>query len=188
MGLMSDNSVFTILSTTDQPSLFQIARLARLTVASPALLLDVLDGLRAGELRIAMYCAEAVEKISRMKVGILTGYETEILTNFAMSGFTEVKGPLALVVPRLNLSDALKRNAVSLMFDCLTDDSSVMRERVFMALTQVSQTDVTVMDRIVPLLNSRVENGDRGEKARARDLLSKLSGRAGSRGHSVAHT
>lgn len=179
---MPVNAIYTIISSSDAPAMFQIARIARLAIASPALILDVLEGLRAKDIRIAMYCAEALAKISRSKPTLLTGYETEILACLKTSNRSEVRGPLTLVVPRLALNNALKRNAIRLMFECLNDDSRVLRERVYTALTEVSTKDVSTLDKIVPLLSSRLEVADQVERAKARKLLATiaLSGATGS--------
>ncbi|MES2963479.1 MAG: hypothetical protein V4760_06285 [Bdellovibrionota bacterium] len=177
---MSPNSIHTIMSTSSDPSLFQIARIVRLTIASPALILDVLEGLRSKEIKVAMYCAEALEKISRAKAQLLSGYETEILVNLSVSTWSEVRGPLALIVPRLTLTDALKNNAIKVLFDFLNDESTILRERVYSALAQVSATDVGVMEKMVPLLTSRLALSDQAERIKAKNLLALISASPGS--------
>ena len=124
---------------------------------------------------MAMYCAEALAKISRSKPTLLIGYETEILACLTTSNRSEVRGPLALVVPRLALNSALKKNAIRLMFDCLDDDSRVLRERVYTALAEVSTEDISVLDKIVPLLSSRLGVADQVERAKARKLLATIA-------------
>lgn len=171
---MSAETLFKIITTSPDPALLLIARLTRIALGNPAFVLDILDGVRSKDPKIAMYCAEAVEKISRSKVALLSGYETEILSHFAVSTRPEIRAPLALVVPRLELNTSLKTSAVTLMFEYLKDDSAILRERVYLALAQVGRGDRQVADQIVPLLQSRLDASDSSERIRAKDLLSKL--------------
>lgn len=172
---MSVTTLFNILSKSEEPGLLLVARITRLSIKSPSFVLDVLDGIRSKEARMSMYCADAIETISRTHAVLLAGYETEIITHLAVSTRAEVRAPLARVVPRLTLDPPMKKRAIDVMFEYLKDDSGIVRERVYNALAEVGLGDARVVEKIVPLLRERLEVSDLSERIRAKKLLSVLS-------------
>jgi hypothetical protein len=172
---MSIDTIYNLVSKSQDHGLFVIARIARLSIRNPAFVLDVLDGLRSKDTRIAMFCADAIEKISRTHATLLTGYETEILTHLAVATWAEVRAPLARVVPRLTLDSAMKKRAIEVLFEYLKDDSWVLKDRVYGALAEVGKTDPAIAERMRPALEERIEASDLGERVRARKLLAVLT-------------
>jgi hypothetical protein len=82
-----------------------------------------------------------------------------------------VQWNLSIVLGRLPLKGADKSLAVELMFERLQDASGLNRTMALQALMDLSENDVALRTRVMPIAREFLEGGTPAMKARARKLL-----------------
>lgn len=104
----------------------------------------LISGLWDADPLVRMRAADAAEKVTRTKRGLLQSYKKELLGLMAEERQIEVRWHLALMVPRLALDAKEKEAAASLLRGYLEDRSSIVRTHALQGLTDLTETDASM--------------------------------------------
>ncbi len=118
-----------------------------------------------------MRAADAAEKATRTKPGLLKSYKRELLGLLAEAVQQELRWHLALMIPRLSLNAGERELAASLLARYLQDHSSIVRTFALQGLAELAQDDPTIRSTVIEILREATRNGTPAMKARSRKLL-----------------
>lgn len=149
-------------------------------LARPALLRLVFEGLEKDDAVLRMRSADAVEKITRGRPGLLRRYKKKILGAIAENDQPEVRWHVALMIPRLELTARERGVAVDILFDYLHERSSIVKTCAMQALAELAMKHAALKAQVLPLLEELTEAGTPAMRARGRKLLKQLRRRPAS--------
>lgn len=149
-------------------------------LARPALLRLVFEGLEKDDAVLRMRSADALEKITRGRPGLLRRYKKKILGEIAENDQPEVRWHVALMIPRLELTARERGVAVDILFDYLQERSSIVKTCAMQALGELAMKHASLRAQVLPLLEELTGAGTPAMRARGRKLLKELRRRRAS--------
>ncbi len=165
-----------ILGGGDLRSIGISNQIARRVIKAPRLFSDLFICLLHGDRLVRMRAADAVEKVTREHPEWLQPWKRCLLDDIACRQEQELRWHVAQLLPRLRMSAAEKRQAVTILHDYLEDKSSIVRTFSMQALVDLSVDDPELRDAIFPLIERLTRTGTPAMKARGRKLLRRLDG------------
>lgn len=123
---------------------------------------------------VRMRAADAVEKASRERPELLKPHKLALLKRVAAIDQQEVRWHVAQMLPRLQLSAKERDYAVSILFDYLEDESSIVRTLSMQALADFAMKDSRLRARVAPMIEFLTNEGTAAMRARGRKLLKAL--------------
>jgi hypothetical protein len=123
---------------------------------------------------VRMRAADAAEKTSRDRIGLLLPYKTPLLGLLAETTQQEVQWHLAVMVPRLNLTPAECRGVAEVLQQYLDDRSSIVRTCAMQGLFDLTRRNSSLRPMVLDLLSSLTRTGTPAIRARGRILLVQL--------------
>jgi len=115
--------------------------------------------------------ARTLKKIAERDRGALYAWRKALLTEAFRAVDVRVQWNLSIVLGRLPLKGADKALAVELMFERLGDGSGLNRTMAMQALMDLSEGDVGLRARVLPIVREALGGGTPAMRARARKLL-----------------
>ena len=97
--------------------------------------------------------AEAVELISREKPRLLQAWSAALQGLLAEATQIKLRWKLAVVVPRLELSEAETRRVAGLLHGCLEDRSSVVKTYAMEGLAELTRQNAALLPEVLDLLH-----------------------------------
>jgi hypothetical protein len=120
---------------------------------------------------ICMRAADAAEKISQERPGLLQPFKAELLGLADESGQQELQWHLALMLPRLRLTAMERRRVVARLKEYLQGRSSIVKTHALQGLFELAQNDEELGPEVLELIARASRSGTAAMKARARILL-----------------
>jgi len=127
-----------LLSGGDRRSIGGSDIAAEEILRSPSLARALLECLFHADSRVRMRAADALEKASAQNPELLRPFKPELLGLLVEERQKEVRWHLAQMVPRLQLTPAERRRAMSALRDYLQDSSSIVKTFAMQALTELA--------------------------------------------------
>ena len=171
---MPRQRIAVLLSGEDRRSIGRSNEVVKLVFREPRRFPELLECLWNGNPIVRMRAADAAEKISLAKPGVLKPYKAELLGLLCEAEQIELRWHLALMVPRLPLTAAERQRAAAALQGYLQDRSSIVRTCALQGLADLAATDVKLRGAVRELLEQSVRTGTAAMKARARRLLREL--------------
>ncbi|HYA97804.1 MAG TPA: hypothetical protein VEH49_06880 [Methylomirabilota bacterium] len=178
MTKIKKENMRALLGGGDRRSLGRAAEAIVLVRRSPNRLGELFACLWEGDPRVRMRAADALEKISREKGGLLQRYKAELLGLLAEEGQQEVRWHLALMTPRLRLTAAECERVADNLQRYLEDRSSIVKTLAMQGLADLTQQSPGLRPRVTELIRELTRTGTAAMRARGRKLLKRLEAEA----------
>ena len=170
--------ILTKLAGGDRRSLGRANEVVAEVLKDPTRFRDVFDAMLASDPVVRMRAADVVEKVSAKRPDLLQPFARRLLDDVAAHPQQEVRGHVAQMVPRLDLTDDQRRQAADLLVSYLGGQSRITKVAAMQALAELAMRDPKLRERVGPLLAELTRTGSAAVQARGRNLLDRFA-RAG---------
>jgi hypothetical protein len=140
------------LAGGDRRSISKANQVVLRVFASPERFADTVGGLSHAGPLIRMRCADAAEKVSKVRLGWLQPHKRSILALAARVTEKELRWHMAQMLPRLALTPKARRAALAMMFEDLTDEGRIVRTFAVQALADFAASDAALRLNLLPIL------------------------------------
>jgi len=144
-------------------------------LAEPDLFEVVFEAMLVDDPVIRLRAADAVEKITAKRPGLLQPYKHRLMTSVAVIPQQEVRWHVAQMIPRVALTRAERAAAVERLIEYLDDESLIVRTFAMQGLADLARDDASLRLHIVPLLSRLTESGSPAMRSQGRKLLARLA-------------
>jgi hypothetical protein len=162
------------LQGTDRRSIGRSEEVVGDVLADPGQFRLVFDAMLVADPVVRMRAADAVEKITRRRAGLLQGLEDRVLTEVATIDQQEVRWHVAQLLPRLALTPPQQAQAITILRGFLDDDSRIVRTFAMQALADLAEHDEQVRRWLRALLAELTHTDTPTMRSRGRKLLARL--------------
>lgn len=162
----------------DRRSIGNAERVAAFVPRNPRLFAVLVRGLWHSDRLVRMRAADAAEKISRERPEWLQPFKQELLGLMAETQEQELRWHVAVMVPRLSLTNSDRQRAVAQLESYLSDRSSIVKTFTMQGLADLAHHDPKLHAKVAELLRNLSRNGTPAMKARGRKLLAQLEQKA----------
>jgi len=163
-----------LLRGGDQRSIGKADQIAKLILSESKRFAELLKCLWDEDPVVRMRAADAAEKITVTRPELLKPHKQELLGLLDEAEQIELRWHLALMVPRLSLSEAERARAAAALQRYLEDRSSIVKTFALQGLADLAQQDANVRGSVRRTLEESLRTGSAAMKARARKLLKEL--------------
>jgi hypothetical protein len=165
--------VLEMLEGGDLRSIGRANEVTRLVCHKPQLLPQLFEGLYSEDSVVRARSADALEKVSIKFPEYLEPFKSEILRNVSKIDQQEVKWHVALIIPRLSLSEDQRDLAKKILLGWLDrEKSNIVRVCSLQALHDLSAHDIKLKKVLTLRLKELSKTGSPSLKARIRKLYS----------------
>jgi hypothetical protein len=123
------------------------------------------------DLWVSMRAAHAVELLSRKRASLFDAYSASLLGLLAGTTQQKVRWHLAVVVPRLQLTDADCRRVAEILQSYLQDKSSIVKTCAMQGLADLTDRYASLRATVIDLIRELTRTGTPAMRARGRKLL-----------------
>ncbi|HEY5061614.1 MAG TPA: hypothetical protein VII52_08775 [Gemmatimonadaceae bacterium] len=160
-----------LLAGGDRRSTGRSAEVVAAVIENPALFADLFAGLTDADRVVRMRAADAVEKITREKPGLLQPWKTQLLREIAALEDKEMRWHVVQMIPRLALAHHEQQTAVRTLMGYLSDTSSIVRTCSMQALADLADSYPPLRRQVGPLIEQLTKSGTPAMRSRGRKLL-----------------
>ena len=160
-----------MLQGGDRLSLGQAREVLELVRIQPQKIAELVNLLWDTDPIVRMRAADVTEKLSIDHAEWLQPYKAELLGLMEESPQQEVRWHLALIMPRLALSQTERRKVAVLLQRYLEDRSSIVKTFAMQGLWDLSSNDASFRDSAVKRIRESAKTGTAAMRARTRKLL-----------------
>jgi hypothetical protein len=171
------HAVLAMLADGDRRSIGRANEVAALVESDPALLPVLLSGMSDRDPLIRMRCADAAEKVTLRHPERLLPHKAALLGKLSRIEQAEVRWHVALMLPRLALSDIEQERVISTLTGYLGDASSIVRTCALQGLHDLALKYPAWRADAARLIRKHAAAGTPAMKARGRKLLAALDRR-----------
>ena len=158
----------------DLRSIGKADEVARQVLENSDLFSALFQGLYSNDPVVRMRAADAVEKVSRQRPGLLKGYSAEIIAILESSDQQEVCWHMAQIAPRLHVEPREEEHILVLLKKLLSHKSRIVQVSAMDALTAFAERDETLANEVKTIIMEQMKNGAPSIIARGRKLLKRL--------------
>ncbi|HYA64051.1 MAG TPA: hypothetical protein VED66_12690 [Candidatus Sulfotelmatobacter sp.] len=170
---MGSRKLTTMLAGGDRRSIGRSNEIVSMVLRRPQQLPELIGCLWSADAIVRMRAADAIEKISLQKADLLERYKADLLELMEGAQQQELRWHMALVIPRLPLTESEQKRAVASLRAYLNDRSSIVKTCALQGLADLSRVIPALRPPIKKLLEESSRTGTAAMRARARKLLSK---------------
>lgn len=168
------------LAGGDRRSIGRVDEVVKAVLAEPVRFDQLFAGMVSPDPVIRMRAADAIEKITARHPEYLQPYKQPLLEQVAGSQQQEVRWHVAQMLPRLELDQAERQEAVQILRGYLQDRSRIVQTFALQALADLAKMDEALQQQVIPLIEQAVRTGSPAVRSRGRKLLAQLqAGEAG---------
>lgn len=171
---MPTKDILARLEGGDRRTIGHADEVAVLVCKNPRLFSRLMEGLWSENAVVRMRAADAAEKVTREKAGLLGPFKSELLGLMGEATQQEVRWHLAAMVPRLALNGRERELAISFLNRCLDDRSSIVRTFALQGMADLAEGDASIRSGVIEVLREATRTGTAAMKARSRKLLVRL--------------
>lgn len=158
----------------DRRSIGRVPSVVRRVLRDPALVSELVRGLRHDDPLVRMRAADALEKTSRDRPGILAPFHAVLLQTAGGSTEQEVRWHAAQMLPRLPLTRGETDIAASILRGYLADRSAIVKVCALQALADLASPDRSLAPMAIEAVETACRTGTSAMRARGRKLLTIL--------------
>jgi len=175
--MAASKSLLARLTGGDRRSIGQADEIAALVLKQPALIGELMTGLRDLDPLVRMRAADAAEKASLKQPALLRPFREELLRLLDEASQQEVRWHLAQMLPRLPLTQKQRLRAALSLRRYMEDSSSIVKTCALQALAEIAAEDASLQLQVKALLQTAIKTGTAAMKARSRKLLRQFEDR-----------
>lgn len=172
---MPRQTLKSLLEGSDRRSIGRANEAAALVLREPRRFPELIGYLWSDDGIVRMRAADATEKISVQKPGLLAPFKAELLGLLLEAEQQELRWHLALMIPRLTLTKKERQRAAEGLRRYLEDRSSIVKTFALQGLTELAAVDRSLLPEIREILEAAERAGTPAMRARARKLLKTLA-------------
>jgi hypothetical protein len=172
--MRKSETVRAMLAGGNRRSIGRVAEVVDLVEAYPHELPSLVLCLWDMDTCVSMRAADALEKLSRTTLYLLQPNKGQLLGLLAETTQQEVRWHLAVLIPRLQLTDAECRRVVKILQFYLEDQSSIVKTSAMQGLADLSKQFDWLRPTVIDLVRSLSRTGTPAMRARGRKLLQQL--------------
>jgi hypothetical protein len=165
-----------LLTGGDRRSIGRANEVAALVLRKPQRFPELIGFLWSDDPVVRMRAADATEKISAKKSGLLEPFKAELLGLLLEAKQKELRWHLALMIPRLPLTRNERQRAAEGLRRYLRDTSSIVKTFALQGLAELAEADHSLLPETREILEEAERAGTPAMKARARKLLKTFKG------------
>lgn len=173
---MGAQKLAVVLAGGDRRSIGRSNEIAARVLQHPQSLQELIESLWLTDEVVRMRAADALEKISLQHPEWLKPYKRELLRLLEETEQQELRWHLAVMIPRLSLTNQERRRAVASLREYLKDRSSIVKTFALQGLYDLSRLYPELCPSVKELLLNASRTGTAAMKARVRKLLSEMRG------------
>ncbi len=152
----------------------RVWQVVELVDGQPRKLGQLIECLWDENVAVANRAADALERVTRDRPAQAQKWTGELLGLMAEAEEKKLRWNLALVVPRLKLTQPECRRAAAAMRSYLDDRSSIVKTAALHGLADLTRQDSSLFPDVLDLLRVAGRSGTPAMRARSRILLEKL--------------
>lgn len=168
-------ALLRMLSGGDRRSIGRVDEVIALVEARPELFAVLLDALQHTDPIVRMRAADAAEKLSAVHPAWLQSHKALLFDLARSSGQQEVRWHVALMLPRLSLTQEERRLAAAIMEGYLEDKSAIVRANALEGMAALAVQDIDLRAPVLRKLESARQSPSAAVRSRARRLLQWLT-------------
>jgi HEAT repeat protein len=134
----------------------------------------LVDCLWDEDARVRMRAADALEKISRKQASALQPHQKELMALARTTTQKEVRWHLAVMLPRLRLTQVESERVAEILESYLEDRSSIVKTCAMQGLVELSEQCTSLRPLADEIVRAATRSGTAAMRARGRKLLPKL--------------
>ena len=151
-------------------------RVAKLVGNDQALFDEVFDGIYSPDDILRNRSAEAAEKASRADKSLLLTHKNEMIKNLPQYVHTDVRWRISLMLGLLDLKGNQLAKAISFLELWLHEEKQVsVKANCMQSLAEHAMRNRWLRNEVIGIIESEMERGSAGIKARGRNLLKSLA-------------
>jgi hypothetical protein len=172
---MARNKLKDWLDGGDRRSIGRANEVAVLVLREPRRFPELIGYLWSENAIVRMRAADAAEKISVQKPGLLAPFKAELLGLLLEAEQQELRWHLALMIPRLTLTKKERQRAADGLRRYLEDRSSIVKTFAMQGLAELAAVERSLLPEVREILTEAGRGGTPAMRARARKLLKTLA-------------
>lgn len=176
---MKRERIHEMLCGGDRRSLGRANQVAALVSRNPKRFSELMKCLWSEDAVVRMRAADAVEKVTMRRHGLLAPFRAELLGLAEEAEQIEIRWHLALIMPRLQMGHVDRDRAIACLRGFLDDKSAIVKVCALQGLTDMARGDAQKEREVVSLLEECSRVGTAAVRARSRILLKTIPTRAG---------
>lgn len=166
-----------MLDGGDRRSIGQSNEAVTLVLEQPALFDILVSGMLQDNPLIRMRCADATEKVTRLRPEFLKPYKSVLLEQLANIEQPEVRWHVAPMLVRLPLTETEQVSVFEILLKFLNDRSSIVQTFSLQAMYDLAELNAKFRPIVSQHIQEMAEKRAPAVKARARKLLKNLTGK-----------
>lgn len=139
-----------------------------------ALFGPVFGGLYDSDPVVRMRSADAIEKVTKGKPELLSGYSSQIISILSSVEQQEVCWHMAQVAPRLEYTAEEEDQIIEILKRYLLHKSKIVRVSAMESLAIIAKKNCSILDEVIKTIIKQTENGSPAIQSRGRKLLQRL--------------
>lgn len=171
---MARNKLKDLLEGADRRSIGRANETAALVLREPRRFPELIGLLLSNDAVVRLRAADAAEKISAQKPGLLAPFKAELFGLLHEVEQKELRWHLAAMIPRLPLTKKERQRAAEGLRGYLEDSSSIVKTFALQGLTELAEADRSLLPEVRGILEAAERAGTLAMRARARKLLKTL--------------
>ena len=171
---MARNKLKDLLDGADRRSIGRANEVAALVLREPRRFPELIGFLWSDDAVLRMRAADAAEKISAQKPGLVASFKAELLGLLLEAEQKELRWHLAAMIPRLPLTKKERQRVAEGLRRYLEDASSIVKTFALQGLTELAEADRSLLPEVRETPEAAERTGTPAMKARARKLLKTL--------------
>ncbi len=168
------DQIRSMLSGGDRRSIGRVAEIVAVVEQQPRVTSLLVGCLWDEDSRVCMRAADAIEKLSREGTSFLKPYTAPLLGLLAETTQQEVRWHLAVILPRLQLTDSECCRVADILQSYLADKSSIVKTFAMQGLADLTSQCASLHPVVTGLIRTLTRTGTPAMRARGRKLLQKL--------------
>jgi hypothetical protein len=143
-------------------------------LATPALFGELFEGMLSADPLVRMRAADAAEKVTLVHPEYLQPYKTCLLGQIAYLEQQELRWHVAQMIPRLDLSDVERHQAMKILTTYLSDQSKIVQTFSLQAMADLAEQEPELRQQVSEILTAAYPSGSPAVKSRIRKLMAKI--------------
>lgn len=172
--MYTKDQIRLMLAGGDRRSIGRVADVVAVVEQQPSVTSSLVGCLWDEDSRVFMRAADAIEKISRERTSFLKPHTASLLGLLAETTQQEVRWHLAVILPRLQLTDSECRRVADILQSYLEDKSSIVKTFAMQGLADLTSQCASLSPTVIDLIRTLTRTGTPAMRARGRKLLQKL--------------
>ena len=134
----------------------------------------VFSGLYDSDPVVRMRSADVIEKVTKNKPELLSGYTSQVMSILASAEQQEICWHMAQISPRLNCTESEETELIKSLKNLLLHKSKIVRVSAMDSLSTLAERNSSILTEVIEIIKLQKETGSPAVQARGRKLLQRL--------------